>query len=272
MEWLEKFENDGKFPRPIFIDSQGNTRPGKLDDIKRTNATVGYRVARIQRLDLARLHPCGSENHLKALGIPTLLHESHPCFELEDDNRKFVIPAAVMLTAIIGDLSTIGERILRAGSLSQFASPLGKNGKIMQKFGKKVPYGVQKFNRENVLHRYEWLTCFPSARRMWASVYHHARAGKMQIDLPKATVDISISGFSADGVVHVTRAMVYKVFPSEPPVAMAADLTKEVYVLKMPREEARPQESRMRHPLRQVDKVTKDKLSFPLGCMAGKYL
>lgn len=87
----------------------------------------------------------------------------------------------------------------------------------------------------------------------------------MQIDLPKATVDISISGFSVDGVVHVTRALVFKVFPGEPPVAMAADLAKEVYVLKKATEGTRTQEPRKHHPLRQVDKITQDKLSFPPG-------
>lgn len=265
MEWLERFDTAGEFPKPIFINKFGNRRTGQLDDIRRTHGRRGYGIVRIPDIDLKEFRLCASETYLAAIGIRTPHRDSHSCFKLEYQNRQIVIPAAILMASLITDLSAIGEKLLCAGGLNEVAAPLVDNDQVLLKFGKRIIYRRKTFKEENVFSRYEWLTCFPSARRMWGSVYSYASTGRMHLDLPSARVDVSISGFSSKGIVYATKIRISKIFPNEPPLAMAIGLTREVYVINRGTDVTSAQELWKHRKPRQVDKSLKEKISFPQG-------
>lgn len=264
MEWLEKFEHFGTDLKPIFVDAAGHRRAGHLRDIRRTNTRSSYRLARIESFNLADFTTCSSDEYLAAVGIPSEFGANQTCFSTLHGGMKMVIPSSILLSALITDLSTIGDRLLRPGSLNQVAQAIAANGSIEMVFGKRLPYESKSHQHKNACRRYEWLSCFPTARKFWASVHHHARLGRMAIDLPKALVDISLTGFRTNGVAYITRARVSKIAPNEAPLEFALGSAHACYQLDRATIAAKKnlQTNRI---FRSVDKELTAHISFPAG-------
>lgn len=67
----------------------------------------------------------------------------------------------------------------------------------------------------SIQSRFIWLTCFPSARRTWASVYDCAIRGHLGLTPPSAMVDASFAGHRTSDTVYATRMTVRRLVPSE---------------------------------------------------------
>jgi hypothetical protein len=66
-----------------------------------------------------------------------------------------------------------------------------------------------------------WLYCFPSARQAWASFYHGATRGHLDVCLPKASVTFDIRGLRDRHTCYVSSLKAIQVEAREEPFAFA---------------------------------------------------
>jgi transposase len=69
---------------------------------------------------------------------------------------------------------------------------------------------------------------FPSARRMWDSVYAHASTGRLALDLPHGTLRMTVRGIWRDGSYLVTELTILSVFPAEKPFDFAPFVPQQI--------------------------------------------
>ena len=76
-------------------------------------------------------------------------------------------------------------------------------------------------DRRQIARPLSWMYCFPSARRMWASVYHHGRDGRLGLQLPIAQASLLLKGFKHAHNVYVTGIHLDSVTALEEPFEFA---------------------------------------------------
>jgi hypothetical protein len=80
----------------------------------------------------------------------------------------------------------------------------------------------------------EWMSCFPSAAQMAASVHRYALQGMVGIDLPKAMARIAFRGRRAGDTFRVTKATITDLQVLEAPFEFAAGAARAISYRQLP--------------------------------------
>jgi hypothetical protein len=221
MEWIERIERvDGRLT-PIYVDAAGTRRPGSLRDAKQRLKRTGYKHAEVTGLSLPTLACEDATRYLRGIGMRTVDPSAHDVFAFQHGEDHVLVPTSTLLTGLIARLSSVGDRLLEASSLPRVAFPLVKDGELSIGFPRKLRLEADG-RTEPVQRRFTWLTCYPSARRMWSSVYEAASKGRLSMTLPVASIDAAVAGHRSGNSVFVTRLNVKTVYPKEVPLPFAA--------------------------------------------------
>lgn len=146
----------------------------------------------------------------------------HAVFEVEADGKHYLIPAAVLISALVRPIQHTHAFLFRPQGLESFSTPLlggsrpciGLHLPEYRVFGSRTPEGL--------LACYSWMHCFPSARAMWDSVYAYANQGRLDLSLPVASLTMTLRSVPWDGKHLVVELVVMSATANEAPFAFAA--------------------------------------------------
>lgn len=222
MYWLECItQTDGRLS-PVYVDEAGCRTIGSLKDARGGLVRRGYRAAIEHELVLETASVVDCAEYLDAMGVTGVDPAGHRVYELQGASKRILVPAVVLLSSLVGRLSNVGDRLLEPASLERVATPLvDKEGHVAVGFSRKSYLRVKGWNNPSVQSRFVWLTCFPSARTFWGSIYRYAAQGQLALDLPMATIDATFSGSQKGNTIYATRVAIRKLVPYEQPLPFA---------------------------------------------------
>lgn len=227
MEWLEAISCAGGKLRPIFLSADGGRRSGELAE---ADLYRGQALGARKKLpfELKELAVCDSVSYLSAIGFPHALAAGHPVYRLDREGVSYFFPSLVLMMGLLGPMKATGGPLLRPGSLDSFAVP----NFLEEEPSIRIPFGSNfRGHRDRCAKRERllWLTCYPSARRFWDSVYLNACRGVLDCALPSASVEATVTGIRRGKQHFVLRLFVGSLTPSEDPLAFASPLGRRSY-------------------------------------------
>jgi hypothetical protein len=230
VEWIERIERVDNKLYAVYADGNGNRRHDGLSAIRDAMPRHDVRAAEGTALPLNNMRAVDPREYLEAIGLPAVGSEGHQVFELYVGGRKVLMPAAVALLGLIVNLGVIGDSLLEPTSLERIVVPLiGAEG-LRLEFTKRTKLR-QPVISDPLDARYKWLTCYPSAHKLWNSVHRHAMQGVLGFTPPMALVDASFYGRVVAGTVIATRMAVRSLVPNEQPYPFAADYVPRRFAL-----------------------------------------
>ncbi|MGC3965153.1 MAG: hypothetical protein QM803_18050 [Rhodocyclaceae bacterium] len=157
--------------------------------------------------------------------------DSHHVFRVVHDGTEFLIPASVFIAAVIRPIKYIHPFLFRPQGLEQMSVPLFDGA--LPSVGFFVPVNRVTGNirtvTDGLLTSYSWMHSFPSARRMWDSVYQAAQADRLDVTLPKADITAVLHCVTWNGVQLVTDMVITTLSASEAPFDFASGHTRDIF-------------------------------------------
>lgn len=213
MWWIDGVEYKDSRLVTSLVDEMGNRSTGSLASLRSTLPPRGYEVAHESGVSLASLEPTDPAPYLEAVGIRHARRDGHQVFRLSAAGREVLLPAGVLLLALLGAPGSMGDHLLRPASLDQLVAPSADSGGHPVSF--LLPHSVQAQLGTHMSGRMSWLTSYPSARRFWESVYLSGMRGTLGCVPPKASIDVRFFGRSKGNTVLASRVFVRSLVPQE---------------------------------------------------------
>lgn len=224
MQWIESIDWVNRRPTPVAVDQFGNRELASLADIlnylppRRTET-----VAQVEGLAMSSWERVGASEYLAAIGLPDADPTGHEVYTFPYQGRRVLVPVAALLSTLIGRMHFFGDRLLMASSLSTLAQPHIEDDFVRVKFHR-IARLKGLGGDERMQSRFTWLTCFPSARRFWGSVYDAAVKGRLGCEPPQVTIDASFNGHRVRDALIVSRMSAFQLTPCEQPIPFASRL------------------------------------------------
>jgi len=222
VQWVERIEVVDGHLCPLTLKADGSREPRRLSQLHRSLLRFSNRKpVVVEGLELLTLSKTSAEGYAGSLGLVDASPKGHEVFCFTGASRQVLIPAAVLLYALVPRMQALGDRLLLPGSIDYTLTTLVAHGALRVGFrlGSKELARDMAAGMENKLL---WLTCFPSGRRLWDSVHQKAREGVLGLELPSALIDGKLYGYSKDGVFYATRFAIRTIVPTEAPLPFAA--------------------------------------------------
>lgn len=183
--------------------------------------------------DCATWTRTSAEPFRKLLGIKLdSIGDNHAVFEVSHDSKRYLIPAVVLIAALMRPIQHIQDFLFRPQGLDLMCLPLLDGNKPTVGFYEPEHhiFGTTRRLPDGLLAGYSWMHCFPSARKMWDSVYATAREGRLDLSLPAATLTMALHSVSETGYQLVTAMTVMSVNAHEPPYEFAPNHTRLIHL------------------------------------------
>lgn len=221
MRWVEKIHWDGSSYRVIAITGQGqrdNLPVAALHDFEFTSS--GARRIRV-RTDFQTWRKVSPEHYLAAMGFPKGTPSGQDIYEFEAEEKKFQVPACVLMKGIFKPLRGLSPHLFRPQGLDNLAVALLDGAKSQIRFFRRQT-GLQPERSEGALAALSWMYCFPSPRRMWDSILYYARKGRLALTLPEGKTTLVLQARPHDGKWLVTNLTVIAINTAEKPHSFAS--------------------------------------------------
>lgn len=173
---------------------------------------------------------CG-QAYWQALGIEA----QHPrdgqgIFRFSDDGKQYLVPASVFITAMMSPIQRIQAQLFKPQGLESFCTPLldCETPRVGLHFSPATLFGCRASISTGLLARYSWMHCFPSAHAMYSSVYQAACNGRLDVELPKARITMTLRSIKVGGVQLVTEMLILKLEALEAPYEFAANHARHI--------------------------------------------
>lgn len=187
-----------------------------LDQGLPESGTNHYRAA----IDLSTMQPCSIEEYAYSMGLPEAADAHHGAWTCKHEEMRLVLPALALIRALIGEHPTCFSRLFRPQSLDDVYEFAPTNA--MEQVRVSNLLGPAKVtDRAELRRRLTWFACFPSARMAWASVFGHAKQGRLDIALPKLTVNAWLRGQRHKNNFYATKLQIQDVVANERPFEFA---------------------------------------------------
>lgn len=177
--------------------------------------------------ELSVMQPCSMEEYAFSMAAPAGADANHGAWTFRHEGVRIVVPALALIRALIGEHPSCFCRLFRPQSLDDIFefSPTEKQeqGRASRLLG---PATV--IDRAELRRRLTWFACFPSARLAWASVLGFARAGRLDISLPKLTVNGWFRGNRYMNNFYTTKLQIKNVIAGEAPFEFASHCPTEI--------------------------------------------
>jgi hypothetical protein len=219
MQWIEGVVHDGDRYVTRLVDQHGVRSTGRIEALHASLPPRSYMVASAADVDLFSLRPMNPKDYLWQFGLRNADPAGQQIFLLVAAGRRLCVPTAVLLQGLLTTFTAVGKYLLSAGGLDQLAQPVLENGHLS--FPRPIGSISEREQDTVAWSRMPWLTCYPSARRMWASVYDGATKGRLTLEPPRARVSAKFFGRCDSGIVYVTRVSIGSIEADEEPLSFA---------------------------------------------------
>jgi hypothetical protein len=161
-------------------------------------------------------------------GLGASLELRHRVWSVRGDGAaeavEVLLPALALARALFRPHGRVLGRMFRPQALDSVSRMLdGRPQPVHRKTEAKASSATQPF-----LGVMTWLHCFPSAREAATSLYEHARAGWLAMDLPRAEVEVKVSGVLVGSQLFATAMALVSIRPQEAPFEFAPALGTEI--------------------------------------------
>jgi hypothetical protein len=228
MEWIEGFERVGGAPHLVVVSLNCERRLIPFRHL-RSAAPMrrGARYVDLSGVALNDFTECDPYEYLDLAGLDVPVSANHRVYALQLPAVRLLIPAAVLLLGLLASIWHLAPWLSSAATLDRLAVPTFDDDKpTVTFFPGSISGGRDKGCTQE---RFLWLTGFPSARDTWNSVALNVAAGRLALDMPRASIEGSAKGLSRGGTVLVTRLHVNELTPTEPPFRSATVLAGRTF-------------------------------------------
>jgi hypothetical protein len=182
-------------------------------------------------LNFGSLTPDTSDEYLSALNlsIPTHSANRHGVLKGELDGVQVVIPALVLMRALFRPTKFLLPLMFRAQALDQvrFMDFTHTPAEVVVDAHWSGTYRTGKEVNECI----SWMTFFPSAIRLAASVHEAAMRGEIGMSMPRGSARSTVQGLKFAGVLFVTEMKVISIHTDEEPISAATGCSQN-FVLR----------------------------------------
>jgi len=209
-----KRTSDGEL-LPVEIDKEGNERWVKPANDALELSTFGTKPIRLTlRLDeLRQDEPC---SYLVANCLGNAESSGQSVYWGDALSRQICIPAQVLIKATLAPLIPLQKILFKPLGTQQLMHLIRSREALILE--PNIFANRQLSRTDGVAGRHvTWIQAFPSASRAWASVYRHALTGKLDMHLPKATVDAYVRVDIVDNKLYAKCMTLASVVPEEEP-------------------------------------------------------
>lgn len=186
------------------IGASGQETSLRIDELGRSGLPRTTGTFRRIKTDLRSWKPCSFDEYAYAIGRPVANDWQHAIWSFVDGNGRFLVPALALLRGLAKPNKRLLPFIFRPQSLDDIcvlnSNASGPSVSVLDALPK-----LHKRNYDNLEQRLLWLTCYPSARRAWASVYHSATQGRIDISLPSALIEARVQFVKHGNNHYVTK-------------------------------------------------------------------
>lgn len=166
--------------------------------------------------ELSAMQACSIEEYAYAMALPEAADANHGAWTFKHEEMRVVLPALALIRALIGEHPTCFSRIFRPQSLDDIYE-YAPTKAMEQVRVSKLLGTTSMIDRAELRRRLTWFACFPSARQAWASVYRHAKSGRLDIALPTVTVNAWFRGHRHKGNFYTTKLQIEDIIANEAP-------------------------------------------------------
>lgn len=215
MQWIEGVERRNGALGVLVSDGAQAREWRPASDLNRLLPTATSSHRRRLTMELSDWGMSSARSYFDVLGLERDVGAGHTVFSFNDEGIEYLVPALIVVEALIRPLHYLGSWLLIPASLEFVATPHVEDDEFSALLTLRR---IDERYLEAAAARqlFTWLLAFPSARNMWSSVYTKAaRDGQLGIDLPRAKVSAVFRGHKLGNQVAVTAARVMELSPTE---------------------------------------------------------
>jgi len=218
MRWVEEIARENTKFVAIEIDKDGTRQSHPLSEIGSFLKDDASRHKNKFDTSFQDWQLASVADYLHGFGICVSVREHHRVFKIQCEQMTYFIPAGVLFKAIFRPLNLTVTHIFRPQSLEQVCIPTLKGAGVHF-----VMSGLRGRNQSclSLQQPLSWMWCFPSAKRMWNSVYDYACQGQFACDLPLGKARLVVKGRKKKQNFFVTEMTLLQVTPDEEPFEFA---------------------------------------------------
>lgn len=216
--WIEGVVNTGEINQLACVTHDGNRmRFDGLPKLLAAPPTSEATSIRFEDLKLSSLQEVFPEEFISLAGYPQCSAPGQSVFEFFAGGVRVLVTAAVLLIALLGSSYFVaGERrAIRMALLNGLTLEL-----VMASLLRQHTSAVHRLRRSTQLafsERLTWLSNFISPRHTWASVQRYAARGRLDFDMPKASITGAAIGRIIQGTLLADHVYVAMLYPREAP-------------------------------------------------------
>ena len=173
------------------------------------------------RTQLSSWRPVEISEYAQAFDIRIEELSSHEAWVFKHANLRVVVPALALIRAF-ARIKPAMPCLFQAQSIDDICEYIGSDeaGVPPIRLLKRLGNQATRTNPAN-LNAYAWLYCYQSARVAWGSVYQFARAGRLGVCLPRASLSIVITAKIVGDTAYATHLSINDIHPEEEPLEFA---------------------------------------------------
>ena len=212
MQWIDGFMKSGGILHPRIVNGDSaESEPGKLDDMCCKPALQGRKIKNKLEVDFSSFALTTATEYLIGTGVSQA--ERHQVYAIRVENKTYLIPAIVLARAIFRPLKNIARYLLMPQGLELLCFPSPIDASRMQIVGNAINSRLKSMN--SFQQPFHWFWHYPSARRLWGSVYRHAVDGRLGVDLPHGRISMTVHGIKSGDIFRVIELVVLRILTSE---------------------------------------------------------
>jgi hypothetical protein len=133
--------------------------------------------------DWRLLNPEEADSYPKAFGLHTNM-DNHEVFEFPKDDYRYRVPALVIIRAVLKNKASLMDAMFTPQGLESAITPIFEEDRLSS-------YWIPEKSKSTINSEFlYWLYAWPSARRMFHSIFKRALAGRIGIELPIGTIQM----------------------------------------------------------------------------------
>lgn len=151
-------------------------------------------------------------------------------FEFSDEDRRFVIPAAVLMCGVFRPFHGISRYLFSPQGLENLCIPdlNVATPELLFFVSARGATGMQPDKAAGILNSLSWLHCFPSAKAMWDSLLVNARTGRLTTILPTGSFSFYGRGIRVAEKLLITQLNLRLLETTESPYPCFSNHTRAI--------------------------------------------
>lgn len=229
------------------VNRQGERTLTTLKEVIEGESFPGRQRRKALTFDLRSLTKCSPDEYLQGIGMVGAIQDGQDVYELVAEGHRYLVPASVLLQGLIRMTARFSHVLFHPLGRDLYFLPTCKAGEVYVDVKAGVLPDARRTAQTN--DRLVWLTCYPTARRFWDSVYANAAHGRLSVDLPAARVHVRLKGSAKRHLTLVDWMTVATLEPQEAPSMFEREIVVRTFTFDLSHQQTPKGHGRRRQTL-----------------------